>query len=210
MTIAAKFDTATAAPSHAGFGTGAEAAVSPVRDRYWGFTVAPLIQIDATELVLRGVALLVGGAAALAGLGLWLVPAVVFAGPALGIKMLGSVGLAMIAALLLRQGVRGRAVHLEVDTRLGELREVVTHMTGRTEVLSVHGVDTVTGIEMVQATDGAPRAQLQITVESGARLVAGEGAPFALAALQRRLETALGRDTAVESAAARYFAGWSA
>lgn len=210
MTIAAKLDAANAAQAGIGFEQAAGAAVSPVRDSFWGFTIAPTEQMDAAELAMRGIVLLFGGAAALAALGLWLVPAVVFAGPALGIKLVGSIMLAAIGALALRHGVRGKAVHLEVDTRLGELREVVTHMTGRTEILSVHGVDTVTGVEMVHAHHAPGRAQLQILVESGARIVAGEGTPFGLAALQRRIEAALGLDGASESAAARHFTGWTA
>lgn len=182
---------------------------SPVRDAYWGFTIRSDASVDGAELTGRGVVLLVGAAATLAALGMWLVPSADFLGPALPLKLGAAVVLGALASVLMHWGTRGRRVTLEIDTSMGEVRQVVTHLTGRSEVLAVHGFDAVTGLRIVAAQGRVRHSQLQIDLSDGSRIAAGEGAPFSLAALKARIETALGHDARGESVAAEHFTGWT-
>lgn len=159
-----------------------------VQEFYWGYEIRPGEQVIDLYALFRIALLGIGFGCAVGALGVWLVPAMSFAGQALLGKAAISAALASFAFLILGSVSPGLRVGVQIDTRNGEVREVVTTATGKRRVLSAYGFDAVQG---VSTRKGETRAQIVLDVAGAGLVPAGDGHPLALETLARRLRADL-------------------
>jgi hypothetical protein len=162
-------------------------------ETYWGYRIdgrrAPAWLIGFQVLCWGlGVALVI------ASVGIWVVPGSDAAGGLVAFKLGASVPMAAVAALLLWQSSRGTMVGVEVDLRLGEVREVLSNRAGRTAVMARYGFDAIGGVSLDRNAVRGGGAQLVLRYRGTAQVLAvAQGPEIALAGLRDRL----GRDLMV-------------
>ena len=119
-------------------------------------------------------------------IGLWIAPEASGGIGVVSFKLGASVLFASLAALLLWHSSRGTILAVEVDHRLGEVREVLCNRAGRATVLSRYGFDAVAGI--VTQDMGAGRAMLALRLrDTDEVLLVAEGPAQGLAGLSERM-----------------------
>lgn len=127
--------------------TSRQAPAFRVTNTYWGYRVdgrrAPLWLIG-----MQGVCWVMGVVMIAAAIGLWAVPGSDGGTGVMAFKLGASVPLAGIATLLLWHSSRGATMGIEVDLRLGEVREVLSNRAGRTAVLARYGFDAIGGVHL--------------------------------------------------------------
>ncbi len=120
-----------------------------VTETYWGYRVeglrAPLWLVGV-----QGLCWIVGVVLTVVALGLWAVPGAGGAASLVAFKLGASVPMLGVAALLLWHSSRGTRMGVEVDLRLGEVREVLSNRAGRTTVLARYGFDAIGGVHLVR------------------------------------------------------------
>lgn len=193
----------TALPGMTGFtraGTApsvrAEAEMFAVDETYWGYIVRSTEPEQTGVFVMQSLAWLVGIGFVVASLGLWLMPASVMAGPVLGMKLGASVVTAAMAALCLWFASRGTQVEIQIDTRLGEVREVIRNKAGKASMVGRYGFDSIGGVYIDRAAKsrGLSAGNLVLRYRNTAQtLHVASGGVIGLAALRDRL----GRDLMV-------------
>jgi hypothetical protein len=116
---------------------------------YWGYRVeglrAPLWLVG-----MQGLCWIVGVVLTVVALGLWAVPGAGGAASLAAFKLGASVPMLGVAALLLWHSSRGTRMGVEVDLRLGEVREVLSNRADRTTVLARYGFDAIGGVHLVR------------------------------------------------------------
>lgn len=158
-----------------------------LREAYWGYAIAPGEQIVGLAVLAQLAAGAAMVATFLAATGVWIVPASALSSDAVVTKMSATVMLICLGVLLARFGRRGTQVWLQVDTRAGELREVLPLLGGGEEVLNRIGMDCVTDVLVCVSSTVPGRGQLQIFLSDGQCIGAGDGGLDALTPVQRRI-----------------------
>ena len=157
----------TAFPNVDGFGAAARGAETRtaqscfvVDDAYWGYVVRCTAAESIWVQIAQGAAWFAGICFAIAAVGLWAVPMTQFAAEILPMKLGATFVLSGIAVYLLWYASRGTHSELEVDTSLGEVREIVRNQAGRPTLLGRHGFDAIGGVLIDRSTLRKGRACL--------------------------------------------------
>ena len=144
-------------------------------------------QVIGIAVLMRAMSGLFAGATFVAALGVWLVPAMAFVATAFTAKMTISVLLMCVAFMLARVAARGTRVRIQVDTAVGELREVVDGSFGAGGVLAQYGLDAVEAVEIISSQVNRSFGQIQIRIKGIGPVPAGDGALSALTPLRNRI-----------------------
>ncbi|MCR9077168.1 MAG: hypothetical protein NXI07_14100, partial [bacterium] len=162
-----------------------------VEDTYWGYIVRSTARTPVLVHLMQGFAFVIGVAMVIATLGLWLMPDSLIHGPIIGMKFGASTLTTIAGGFLLWFASRGTATEIHVDTRLAEVREVVTNRAGRPTLLSRHGFDIVAEVAIDaegEAETPRRRGELVIRSEEASALVkVASGSIDALDRLRQRL-----------------------
>jgi hypothetical protein len=168
-------------------------AVARVTEAFWGYRIAGR-RAPIWLVGMQGLCWLTGIVLGVAAIGIWAVPGAGTGAGFLGFKLGASVPLGALAVLLLWHASRGTALGVEVDLRMGEVREVLSNRAGRSAVLSRHGFDAVSGVTLERRAGRGDVAVLVLRLREGAEaLVVARGSEVMLAGLLERL----GRDLMV-------------
>lgn len=159
-----------------------------VTETFWGYRIAGR-QAPMWLVGLQGLWWTLGLGFGLVAIGIWVAPGAGSGAGLLAFKLGASVPLAALAALLLAHAGRGTTLAVEVDLRLGEVREVITSRTGRAAVLARHGFDAVAEVTLARMAGGGDAAMLVLRLrEDGERVPVARGSALLLTGLQERLE----------------------
>lgn len=123
-----------------------------LEETYWGYVIRPRGVVPAGVVIARGMSWMIGICALLGAAGLWLVPEAVFpsSDPATG-RIGASVLLVGVAGLLLWLSTRGAAPELQVDRRLGELREVLRNRAGQPRLVARYAFAEIGSVHLDRA-----------------------------------------------------------
>lgn len=119
-----------------------------VDETHWGYVVRHTEAEPVQVQIAQGIAWFAGIGFAVATLGLWLTPMTVMQGDVLSMKLGATFVLAGIAAYLLWYASRGIGSELQIDTALGEVREVVRNQAGRPSLIGRYGFDAIGGVHI--------------------------------------------------------------
>ena len=114
-----------------------------VDETYWGYIIKPTTRTPSRVLIGQGAAWFMAMVFAIAALGLWIMPGAAFGGDVLTMKLIASIVLAGLSLMLLNFANRGTQVEIQVDTSLGEVREVVRNRAGRSNLIGRYGFDAI-------------------------------------------------------------------
>jgi len=120
-----------------------DGAMYRIDETYWGYIVRSIETPSMILVFAQAISWLIGIGFLVATLGLWLMPSAVFAGSVLGMKFGATVVTVASASFCLWYASRGTDSEIQVDTRLGEVREVVRNRTGRSTLLGRYGFDAI-------------------------------------------------------------------
>ncbi|MEY1555159.1 hypothetical protein AB3Y40_05945 [Yoonia sp. R2331] len=128
-----------------------------VDETYWGYIIRNTEGPKIGTVVLQAASMFFGAAFVAAGLGLLLLPEVLAGAVDLTIRAMAAVIFFGLAAYLLWFASRGTESELQIDTSLGEVREVVRNRAGRSTLIGRYGFDSIGGVFLDRAN--APRNQ---------------------------------------------------
>jgi hypothetical protein len=123
--------------------------VSPsvhVSDAYWGYIIASPLADRRWAEVGQTASWIAGMAFLIAAIGLWLLPGASVASDVMAMKFGLSTVLGGIASVLIYYASRGVRTEIQVDTKLGEIREIVRNSAGRTSLISKLRFDMIGGV----------------------------------------------------------------
>lgn len=123
--------------------------VSPsvvVNDAYWGYIIASPLADRRWAEVGQTASWFAGMAFMVAAIGLWLLPGASVASDVMAMKFGLSTLLGGIASLLIWYASRGVRTEIQVDTKLGEIREIVRNSAGGTSLISKLRFDMIGGV----------------------------------------------------------------
>ena len=170
-----------------------------VREHFWGYEVRSNEHVIGIAVLLRGGCGFLTVTSLLAAFGIWLVPAISFAGEAMVAKAFATVLLLGLAFVFGRMAARGTRVRVQVDTSAGEFREVVDGPLGKDIVLARYGFDAVEKIDVVTARQKEPFGQVQVTFKGSGKaarcIPVGDGGAMLLGPLRSRLASDCGLET---------------
>jgi hypothetical protein len=168
----------TAFPNIDGFTTGlkktektADPVCFAVDETYWGYVVRCTEAETGWVQVAQGAAWFAGICFCIAALGLWAVPMTQFDPGLLPMKLGATFIMSGIAVYLLWFASRGTHSELQIDTSLGEVREIVRNQAGRPTLLGRHGFDAIGGVMIDRTTLRKGRACLVLRYGNTAQLM---------------------------------------
>ncbi|GGL62398.1 hypothetical protein [Wenxinia marina] len=172
-------------------------------ETYWGYIVRSTEPASPVLVLLQAAALLLGAAFAAATAGMWLFPAGTGVAGVMTMKLGASVVTGAIAVLLLWFASRGDRAEYQIDTSLGEVREVVRNRAGRPSLTARYGFDALTGASAVPVgrRRGPPLGWLTVTTAEGEELALLRAPEATVEWLAARME----RDIALGSRKVRTF-----
>jgi len=175
-----------------------------VRETFWGYEITPNEQVIDIAVIGRIALLLLGVGCAVAALAAWIIPAHHLSGDVFLTRLSLSAIFVGLAVLIVTQVSPGARVRLQVDTRSGELREVMFSLTGEETVLATYGFDAVR--EVISHVGDDEKGQLLLVIDGVGAVPAGDGDPQLLSDLKARLRDDLGVG-AMRPARPRVFGG---
>lgn len=160
-----------------------------VEETFWGYIVRSNLPESLWVTLGQGLSGVVAMSFLVASIGMWLMPGAMFAGSVVGMKALASLVLLTIAFLLARYADTGQQFELQVDTRLGEVREVAQTRTGNSKVVATYGFDAVQSLIIVPSRIGSGIGQLMMKrIDDRAPVTIAVGMVSSLERLQSRVE----------------------
>ena len=129
-----------------------------VDETYWGYVVRSTQKPPLAVSILQGAAWLVGLAILLATLGLWLVPDAILEPGVIGLKIGLTAVMVGVSLLLMWFASRGTQTEIQIDTRLGEVREVVRNRAGFGTLIGCYGFDAI-GSVFIDVAEGRTRSE---------------------------------------------------
>ena len=161
---------------------------------YWGYVVRCTEQEPMRVKIAQSMAWFSGICFAIATLGLWAVPMTQFQDDVLAMKLGATIILAGISVYMLWFASRGTHSELQIDTSLGEVREVVRNQAGRPSLIGCYGFDSFGGVHIDRTVLRQGHACLVIRYGNSGQFLQVAWAPeHQLLALRDRL----GRDLMV-------------
>lgn len=161
-----------------------------IDETYWGYIVKAAGGPSVGIVVAQSASMCVGAALVAASMGLWILPSSFFGADATILRMGATIIFLGCAALLLWFASRGTQSELQIDTSLGEIREVVRNRAGKSTLLGRYGFDAIGGV-FLDRTKGNKNAALLLRYRNTAQtLLVAIGAEADLTHLRDRL----GRD----------------
>ena len=133
------------------------AATDGVVDTYWGYIVKCAHAPSYFLMISQAVSWLIGAALLVAALGLWMISPTLSTGGDFGMKLGATVLALSSASLCLWYSSRGTQSEIQIDTRLGEVREVVRNRAGRSTLVARYGFDAI-GSVFIDLGGRKPRA----------------------------------------------------
>jgi len=162
-------------------------------ETYWGYIIRANEPVAPGVTMAQWLAWLFGVSFVVAALGLWVLPQALMSGDGLGLKIGASSVMAGLAALLLWFASRGAEAELQIDTSLGEIREVMRNRAGRPTLLARYGFDSIGGVHVDRS---GSRARLVMRYGNTAQMVpVCSGSEEDLSVLRNRL----GRDVVLSA-----------
>ena len=133
--------------------------IALMEEIYWGYTLRVVGPPRVGLVLAQLLSIFLGSAFAGVGVALWL-----FADPGtMTILRAGLVALALaVSAPLFWFGTRGDQVELEVDTSLGEIREVIHNRAGGPSLVARHAFDAIDAVVLEPGRSGIGRLLLQL------------------------------------------------
>jgi hypothetical protein len=167
---------------------GPAAATFEVVDTYWGYVIRSADRSRVGLQAAQFISWSIGLAAAVASLGLWVIPGSGESGSDLGMRLGLSVVLAGMAVLLLWYASRGADVEVQIDTLKGEVREVIRNRAGKPTLIGRYGFDAIGGAFLDRRYGKAGEAALKLRYRNTNTLVTvAHGAVAQIEALKDRL-----------------------
>lgn len=170
-----------------------------VQEAYWGYTIRTQNAPRLSILMLQAGAMLTGAACLAAAIGLQVLPQAIVAANDPLFKDVASVLFAAVAALLLWFASRGTTPELQVDTTLGEVREVVRNRAGKATLLGRYGFDAIGGVFLDRQVGPKNEATLVLRYQNTAQTLHVASGPIAPLEM---LRDRLGRDLILSGRAA--------
>lgn len=167
-----------------------------VREHFWGYEVRPNEQIIGIAFLFRSICGLLSVSSLASVIGVWLVPAVSFFGDVMIAKTMATLLFLSLAFVSGRMAARGSQVRVQIDTSVGEFREVVDGPVGKDIVLARYGFDAVENIDVAFARPNNELGQVQVTFKgegkAKVRIAVGDGMAASLGPLRSRLASDCG------------------
>jgi hypothetical protein len=168
-----------------------------VEDTHWGYIVSSASGPGIAIIVAQAISMIIGAALVTAVASLSLIPPLIASIPTASVGTDDSIvrtGVSVIFAgvgfLFLWYASRGTATELQIDTNLGEIREVVRNRGGRSTLLGRYGFDSIGGV-FLNRTRGEGDTSLVMRYRNTAQtLLIASGTEESLLPLRNRL----GRD----------------
>lgn len=117
-----------------------------IDEAYWGYIIRATGGSGVYLFVVQTVTMFLGAAFLAAALGLLLMPSTLMSGHIDLFRIFAVIMFVAVAAFMLWFASRGTETELQVDTTLGELREVVRNRAGKTTLLGRYGFDAIGGV----------------------------------------------------------------
>ncbi len=133
-----------------------------VDDTYWGYVIRTIDPPSLSLSIVQGLCWMAGIGFVVATLGLWLMPQAVNGSDVMGMKIGATVVTVALAFFCLWFASRGTDSEIQIDTRMGEVREVVRNRTGRSTLVGRYGFDAIGSVFI----DAGPHAERR-TMETG-------------------------------------------
>lgn len=160
-------------------------------ETYWGYIIRDMRRGDTMLLAMQMAAGAMAAAFAVATMGLWAMPTMAFTGTAIISKAILSAFFLGMAGVLAWYASRGSRSELQVDLRLGEVREVVRNRAGRATLIGRYGFDSIGGAFLDGNKGGKGSAALKIRYRNTTQTIeVARGPLIYIEALRDRL----GRD----------------
>ena len=195
----------TATPDYTDFSNSAEINTRAVMmrpkvtDHFWGYEVTPNEMVISIATLFRGACGVLTVACGVASVGLWVMPADLFAGTPLAMKAVVSVLLPCLTFMAARVATRGTRISVQIETASGELREVVDGPFGTVHTLASYGLDVVDAVDNVSSRSEPSFGQVHVQIKDVGVISAADGAVLTLRPLRDRLASDCGiveQDTA--------------
>lgn len=169
-------------------------------ETYWGYIIRDMRRSDSILVAMQLAAGAMAAAFAVATMGLWAMPSMAFTGAAIMSKAILSAFFLGMAGVLAWYATRGSRSELQVDLRLGEVREVVRNRAGRATLIGRYGFDSIGGAFLDNAKSVKGTATLKIRYRNTTQTIEVARGPLArIEALRDRL----GRDLLADPMNAR-------
>ncbi|MEJ6398022.1 hypothetical protein [Yoonia sp. 208BN28-4] len=125
---------------------GPKVAPFQIDEAYWGYIIRAANASSVFMYVAQTITMFLGAAFMAAALGLLLMPATVMDGQLDLFRIFAVIMFVAASVFLLWFASRGTETELQIDTTLGEVREVVRNRTGKTTLLGRYGFDAIGGV----------------------------------------------------------------
>lgn len=157
-------------------------------ETYWGYIIRDIAPPSASTVIAQALALVFGISFAIATVGMWVFGSNTFNDDLLIFRLVASIVTAALSGLLLWFATRGEKVEVQVDTSLGEVREVMRNRQGRVSLVGRYGFDSFCSVDLDRKGRRDSRVCLTLRIEDPAHVVPiVEGDPSSLQGLQDRI-----------------------
>jgi hypothetical protein len=161
-----------------------------IDETYWGYIVRGAERAGLSVYFAQAISMVLGAASLTAAAALWLLPTMTVGADETAMRVGVSVLFTGVAALFLWYASRGTETELQIDTTLGEIREVVRNRAGKTTLLGRYGFDSIGGV-CLDRNNGTIEPSLLMRYRNTAQtLLIAQGSEESLIPLRDRL----GRD----------------
>jgi len=167
-----------------------------IQNTFWGYIIVSNEKMGIGPRIAQSMSWVFGGALTIAAIGMFVLPSALTGDGAFGLKLASSTLMAAMAALLFWYVSRGQMSEIQVDTRLGEIREVIRNRAGRPTIIGRYGFDSISNVFLDRSIGGSDRAALVLRYRNTAALV-----QVALGGIREleQIKDRLGRDLMISS-----------
>jgi len=166
--------------------------VPRVTERFWGYEVVMAQSELVSATVMRAVSTFLSVVFLTSALALMLIPRGGMALDALAFKAPVVLALMALSALSWFVASRCRRVRVQIDTRQGEIRQVMGGRFGPETVLSCHSLDSVTSVNVVASAFDRAFGQVQVRLKGYGTIAVADGCVTALSGFSARLRADAG------------------
>lgn len=168
-----------------------------ISETHWGYAIRTTEPAPAGLVIAQGASWIVGIAALVAAVAVWLIPPGLFDGQVMVMRWGVTILSLALAALMFWFASRGTETEFQIDTSRGEVREIVRNRAGRHSVVGRFGFDAVGSVfidRAVQRRFGAGQSVLVLRMGNTAQVLPVASGPEPLL---EPLRDRLGRDLVI-------------